>query len=182
MRLVWRSTPRRPRREGHSALRDQVRVPHPEEPREPASSGRLHASGTTCSRTLSKRSHLSSTSATTSSLRQSLLGKRTREHPPRQGRHLRRLPQRRATTVALHLREAGSSLPPVVALECEALQVQHGDGDRGVRWPLCCPPSMVGRNRRLRLDWALNHAGTVADQAGADDPDSAITKPQAQRE
>src|SRR5918995_1785672 len=31
------------RREGRSALRDQVRVPHPEEPREPASSGRLHA-------------------------------------------------------------------------------------------------------------------------------------------
>ena len=30
-------------REGHSALRNQVRVPHPEEPREPASSGRLHA-------------------------------------------------------------------------------------------------------------------------------------------
>jgi hypothetical protein len=33
------------------------------------------------------------------------------------------------------------------------------------------------------LDWALKHAGmTVADHAGADDPDSAITKPQAQHE
>ena len=45
------------------------------------------------------------------SLRQGLLGKRTREHPPREGRHLRRLPQRRATAVAVHLREAGSPVP-----------------------------------------------------------------------
>ena len=86
------------------------------------------------------------------SLRQSLLGKRTREHPPREGRHLRRLPQRRATAVAVHLWEAGSSLPPEGgALECQALQVQDGDGDRGVRWPASAARHRwMGGSRRLR--------------------------------
>jgi hypothetical protein len=47
--------------------------------------------------------------------------------------HLRRLPQRRATAVAVHLWKAGPSLPPKGGpLEREALQVQDGDGDRGV--------------------------------------------------
>src|SRR4029453_4905148 len=127
----------------------------------------------------------SSTSAPHLSLRQSLLGKRTREHPPREGRHLRRLPQRRATAAAVHLWEAGSSLPPEGgALECEALRVQDGDGDRGVRWPASAARHRrMGGSRRLRARLgAKTRRMTVADDAEADDPDSAITKPQAQHE
>jgi len=48
--------------------------------------------------------------------------------------------------------EAGSSLPPEGgALECEALQVQDGDGDRGVRWPASAARHRwMGGSRRLR--------------------------------
>ena len=67
-------------------------------------------------------------------LRQDLLGKRAREHPPWEGRHLRRLPQRRTAASAVHLGEAGSSLPAEGGpFERQALQVEHRDRDRGVR-------------------------------------------------
>ena len=86
------------------------------------------------------------------SLRQGLLGKRTREHPPRQGRTAYVDYHNDATAVAVHLREAGSSLPAKGgALEREALQVQDGDGDRGVRWSASAARDRwVEGSRRLR--------------------------------
>ncbi len=63
-----------------------------------------------------------------------LLGECAREHPPREGRQLRRLRQRRAGAAAVHLREAGPSLPAEGGpFERQALQVEHRDRDRGVR-------------------------------------------------
>jgi hypothetical protein len=60
------------------------------------------------------------------------------------------------------------------ALECEALQVQDGDRDRGVRWPASAARHRwMGGSRRLRARLGAQARGmTVANHAGPDDPDS----------
>ena len=68
-------------------------------------------------------------------------------------------------------------LPPEGgALECEALQVQDGDGDRGVRWSASAARHRwMGGSRRLRARLGAGARGeAVAGHAAADDRDSAI--------
>ena len=88
-------------------------------------------------------------------LRQDLLGKRAREHPPGQGRHLRQLRQRRPAAPPVHLREERSALPAQGRpLERQALQGEHGDRDRGIRrttLPARGPGVAVHRRFRPRL-------------------------------
>ena len=55
-----------------------------------------------------------------------LLGQRPGQHPPRQGRQPRRLPQRRPRAAAVHLRQRGSPDAAVdPAVQRQALQVRH---------------------------------------------------------
>ena len=150
-------------REGHSALRDQVRVPNPEEPREPASSGRLHAE------TVARR-------FTNTFSEEKSLELYERYHIPASGRvfwgsALANIQPGKDETYVDYKNDARPPLlfisgkqdhlfPPKVGPECEALQVQDGDGDRGVRWP-----ASAARHRWMEevadfaLDWALKHAG-----------------------
>ena len=126
------------RRQGGTAFGNQVRLADPEEPGQPASSGWVHA-GTMALRVREhvQRGRIASAlrALPHPRFRQGLLGKCSGEHPPRQGRQLRRLPQRRAAAAAVHLREAGSPLPTEGrAFEPQALQVGDPDRDRRVRW------------------------------------------------
>ena len=54
-----------------------------------------------------------------------LLGQRARQHPPRQGRHLRQLPQRRPRAAAVHLGQRG----PPHAAEDPASNAKHYKSD-----------------------------------------------------
>ena len=109
-------------------------------------------SGTTCSRTHSaKRSLELYEKRYHPSLRQSLLGKRTREHPPRQEDTYDYHNDARPPLLFISGKQDHLFPPKVGALEREALQVQDGDGDRGVRWSASAARDRwVGGSRRLR--------------------------------
>ena len=94
-------------------------------------------------------------------LRLDLLGQRARQHPPRQGRHLGRLRQRRPRAAAVHLGQRG---PPHAAedpaVERQALQVGHDHRGQGVRRaaPAARRAGLGGRSPTTPSTGPLRHA------------------------
>ena len=114
-----RSRPRRSRRghqlrtdgggrQGRWAVADQVDLPGAEEPGQPPQGRRVHVRPVA----LRLHEHILGGGGTAAvralphpGVRPHLLGQRPRQHPSRQGRHVRRLQERRPRAAALHLRQ-----------------------------------------------------------------------------
>ena len=142
-------------RAGHAALADPLDVRGAEEPRQPPQGRRVHA------RAVALRVHERLRRGGVAPALRALphprvgrhpLGQRPGEHPARPPGHVGRLPQRRPRPAAVRLRQRGPHHAAVrAAVEPQALQVRHDDGDHRVRGPASHDRGRgLGEDRRHR--------------------------------